>query len=63
MSKLITLLILFYLIYRGSRFLMGFLKVPGNDKSKVGGQTQIQRKLNIDEKDIEDADYKEIKND
>ena len=63
MSKLITFLILFYLIYRGSRWLISNLKIQGDDQSKVGGQDRAQRKLNIDEKDIEDADYNEIKKD
>ncbi|HCW76398.1 MAG TPA: hypothetical protein DHU63_07665 [Candidatus Marinimicrobia bacterium] len=63
MSKLITFLILFYLIYRGSKILINYLKVPGADKTKVGGQNQVQRKLNIDSKDIEDADFKDINHD
>ncbi|MCF7797094.1 MAG: hypothetical protein K9N11_09210 [Lentisphaeria bacterium] len=60
MSKFITFLILFYLIYRGSRWLLGKIKIEQDESSRVGGQKQAPRKLNIDERDIEDADYKDI---
>ncbi|MCF7800903.1 MAG: hypothetical protein K9N34_02670 [Candidatus Marinimicrobia bacterium] len=63
MSKFITFLILFYLIYRGSRWLLSKIKIQSDEKSKVGGKRQAQRKLNIDKRDIEDADYKDIHSD
>ncbi len=61
MSKLITLIIIFYLIYRGSRWLSQNLKIHSDQQPPVRGGAQPDHKLPIDEQDIEDADFKDIK--
>ena len=58
MTKLITFIIIIYLIFRGSRWLARNIQV--DHSSEVGGDRPDQ-KLPIDDQDIEDADFKEIK--
>ncbi len=58
MIRFILWLILFYLIY--SLFKKMFL-TPGNEKKKAKIKKKRKSSLNIDDSDIEDAKFKEIK--
>ena len=59
--SLIRLIIIFIIIYFGMKLIQNFLKAP-TPKNEVKGSPK-QKPLDLSDADIEDADYKEIKDD
>jgi hypothetical protein len=57
MIRFILYLILFYLIFRLARKMLGFFSSPS---SKVEGSS-VKKEREFDPKNIEDVDYEEIK--
>jgi hypothetical protein len=57
MIRFILYLILFYLIYRLAKKVLGFFSAPS---SKVEGSS-VKKERTFDPKNIEDIDYEEIK--
>jgi len=59
MLKIISYGILFFIIYFLFRIISVFLKVPNKNDQEI----KTKSKLNINKKDIIDAEFKEIKED